>query len=121
MRTSLPAGLLLLAITGCGPTVRTTYLGGTRYPEGDSDVNIALYSARTPECPFEELALLTSILEDEWFTSRADALNALKEQARRLGAHAIVGLAPYDVPSGDDYSPGYKGTAVRFARSDCTR
>lgn len=120
MRILPTAGLLLLAITGCAPSVQTVYLGPQRYPAGDSEAAIRLYSAGQPECPFEELAILTSVLEDPWFSSREDALEALKERARQLGAHAIVGLEPHDVPHENGSTPGFKGTAVRFTEGDCT-
>lgn len=120
MRRTLLAGPLLLA-AGCAPTVRSTYLGVPSNLEPRSDTRIEVYSARPPECPFDELGLLRITTSGLLGFSESDALNALKEKARALGADAIVGLAPYDVPTTAGSRSGFSGTAIRFKDNACTQ
>lgn len=121
MRCTLFAGPLLLAIAGCAPTVQATYLGPASNPEPRSDTRIEVYSARAPECPFDELGLLRILTSPALGFSESDALTAMKQKARHLGADAIVGLANYSVPTTAGSRSGFRGTAIRFRDEACTQ
>lgn len=120
MRQVLLATALFLA-SGCAPTVQTTYLGAATNPEVRSDMRIEVYSTRAPECPFDELGLLRVLTSPVLGFSEADALDALKQKARDLGADAIAGLSDYHVPNEFGSRLGLKGTAIRFKDEACVQ
>jgi hypothetical protein len=80
---------------------------------------ILVFSAKLPECPFEEIALISA----EGGRSAAGGtdmdrlLTALKQRAHELGGHAIVGLT--DRPRTEEEGPSLSGTIIRFTSSEC--
>ena len=118
MRKIFAATALLFGV-GCAPTVQTTYLGTASNPEPRSDMRIEVYSSRAPECAFDELGLLRVLTSPVLGFSEADALEALKQKARALGADAIVGLSTYYVPDTAGSRMGLGGTAIRFRDEGC--
>ena len=121
MRRDHLAGLLLLALTGCAPTVRATYLGTATNLEARSDRQIEVYSARVPVCAFDELWLLSVLTSPMAGFSDSDALHTLRQKARALGADAIVGLTSYSEPTPAGSRSGFRGTAIRFRDEGCTQ
>jgi len=106
------------AAFGCAPAVDTTMLGGP-YPPRPPDEEILTYSTRLPECPYAEVAVLAGF-ESDLTRSLDDTLEALKAEARRLGADAIVNLQRIE-RGGESRRSGYTGTAVRFTENGCRR
>jgi len=117
------AGRLLVlasasAVFGCAPSVDTTMLGGP-YPPRPPDEEILTYSTRLPECPYAEVAVLAGF-ESDLTRLLDDTLEALKAEARRLGADAIVDFRRIE-RGGESRRSGYTGTAVRFTDEGCRR
>jgi hypothetical protein len=114
MRISmLPVSLLLL--TACAPMVTSTPIGAT-YPAKPDDAQVLLFSVRTPECSYEEIALVTAYTHPE----PPATLEALKHKVRRLGADAVVGLTEFSRQDPEGRG-GLRGTAVRFVDPACRR
>ncbi len=103
----------VVAALGCAPAVDTTMLGGP-YPPRPPDEEILTYSTRLPECPYAEVAVLAGF-ESDLTRSLDDTLDALKAEARRLGADAIVNLQRIE-RGGESRRSGYTGTADSFHR-----
>lgn len=120
MRAVRLAPVLSMAI-GCAPTVQTTYLGTASNQEPRSDMVIEVYSTRAPECPYDELGLLRVLTSPAIGFSEADALGALKQKARDMGADAIAALSNYHVPDTAGARLGLKGTAIRFKDEACVQ
>lgn len=114
------ASMLLVACicVACAPRVRTTMIGQPMAPTPDQS-EILVFSASLPDCPFEEIALISARMgEFEKPGLGMDGLlAALKDRARELGGHAVVGLT--DHPRTKAEGPSLSGTAVRFTSSDC--
>lgn len=106
------------ALAACAPSIDTTMLGGP-YPPRRSDEEILTYSTRLPECPYDEVAVLAGF-ESDLTRSLDDTLDALKAEARRLGADAIVNLQRIE-RGGESRRSGYTGTAIRFTDEGCRR
>jgi hypothetical protein len=106
------------ALCGCAPAVDTTMLGGP-YPPRPPDEEVLTYSTRLPECPYAEVAVLAGF-ESDLTRSLDDTLEALRAEARRLGADAIVNLQRIE-RGGESRRSGYTGTAVRFTDEGCRR
>ena len=116
MRRTVP--LILICITvACAPKTRTIMLGTDRTPDTDPS-DILVYSSKVPECPFEEIALVTAVQGAFDYRGGLEAaLDALKQKAHALGGHAIVGLE--DRPKTKAEGPSLSGTVVRFTSDDC--
>ena len=109
------------------PQVTLTLLGAERtYPPTPDSVALPLYATVRPECPYEEIATITA----EGTTSRSvetEVLAALRERARSVGAHAIIGYTQTNrqasrvggSESSDIHVRG--GTAIRFRSADCMK
>lgn len=107
----------MLLLGGCAPTVQVTELGGA-FPQREGLDQVALFSTRTPECPYQEIALLTAY-EGALNHQDADAvILALRQRARNLGADALVGLQVVN-RGGDVPRSGYSATAIRFENEGC--
>ncbi len=115
MRYTSP--LILIIVLACAPKTRTIMLGAERTPDTDP-TEILVYSSKVPECPFEEIALVTAVQgEFDYRGGLEAALEALKQKAHALGGHAIVGLE--DRPKTKAEGPSLSGTVVRFTSDDC--
>ena len=110
------AALGALLISGCGPQIRTTLIGQPQ-PEDPDRREILVFSTAVPRCPFEEIALV-SVRRNLRLSEDMDGLLAtFREHARKLGGHAIVGLA--ERPGTEEESPSLSGTVVRFRDPGC--
>lgn len=119
MRRSFLAGLLLVGLVGCSPTVRATRLGPP-VPPRPADSQVQLFSVRTPECPFDELSLLKVHYDGGQIpgitTSDTEALDAVKRKTRALGGDAIAGVTYFE---SSESTRGIMGTAIRFKDGSC--
>ena len=107
---------------GCAPTVTITPLAGDHtYPPTPDSVDIPLYSAAKPECPYDEIAAITA----EGNNSNDAVLAALRRKARSVGAQAIVAYrqSARSSTSGSVTTdiPVRSGTAIRFRAADCMK
>lgn len=111
-------GVILPAIfvLACAPQMRTTMLGESRAPEVESH-EILVFSTKMPECSFDEIALVSAASRDFPQTAMDDLLVALKQRARQLGGHALVGLA--ERPRTKAEGPSLVGTVIRFTSDGC--
>lgn len=112
--------LLLLTTAACTPEVRTTLLGVPRNTEARSDERIELYSASVPQCPFDEIGVVSVLTAPAIRFSRGDAVTALQRKAWQIGGDALIGFAEYHEPTTAGARTGYRGTAIRFRDESCT-
>ena len=106
---------LALVLTACGVQMRTTQIGRAHRPL-PHDAAIQVSSVGMPQCPFEEVALVTIM---ESLDVRGEAMIwALEDEARRLGGHAIVGLRQVWFDEDDDHQ-GLSGTVIHYTDPDC--
>lgn len=108
----------LATLASCAPTVDSTLLGRGTFPPRPADEEILTFSAASPECPYEEIAVVASFAAS--YGTLASALEGLKRRARELGADAIVKLRRVE-RGGESARSGFTGTAVRFTKDDCRR
>ena len=104
-----------VTLLGCGLSIATTPLSGP-YPPRPDDAEVLVWSVATPECPFEELTLITV---REGLDARGLALEGMKQEARQMGGDALIGLRPAFRGEGDE--PGLSATVVRFSSAECRR
>jgi hypothetical protein len=110
-------GILAIGVltASCGPTIRITMLGQP-HPPGTAASEILVYSARLPDCPFDEIALVSAARIDGG-PGMDVLLAALRQQAHSLGGHAIVGLT--ERPRTEAEGPSLVGTVIRFTVEEC--
>jgi hypothetical protein len=120
MRNPFPLAFVLCSTAGCMSlfTGGTTTRIGTRYPPRDPEAEVQLFSVRTPECQYEEIALVSASV-DFLPDRREAAVEALKRRVREAGGDAVVGLT--EMRSTKNEGPGVKGTAIRFTDPECRR
>ncbi len=108
---------LTLSLSGCGPNVHVTPLSGA-YPPRQDGTEVTVSSLVTPECPFEEVGLVT--VRETLDVNGEAVLEAMKQEARRLGGNALLRLR--QVPrSPKDGARGLSATVVRFTEEGCQR
>lgn len=107
-----------LLAAACAPMVNSTALGPA-HPPRSSESEILLFSVRIPECPFEEIGLLTVERAPGPFVSAKGALRAIKNRAGEMGGDAVIGLSQLAVTEG--FNGGLAGTVVRFDEETCRR
>jgi hypothetical protein len=120
-RSQNSLGLTLIALafaSACAPQVTVTPLGDQRtYPPTPDSVAIPLHAITKPECPYDEIAAITTEGADE-----GAVLSALIARARAVGAHAILGYTQSTrmiSQNTDGYVRG--GTAIRYRSPDCMK
>jgi hypothetical protein len=117
--------VLLAVVPGCAPRITITPLGAEGpYPATSDSVAIPLFATTKPECPYTEIAAITS--EGRVYRSVEDeVLTALIAKARAVGAHAIVGYTQGSraASAGSETSDVdvRSGTAIRFRSPDCMK
>ena len=124
-RTCTLALTLVTGAAGCAPKIMSARLTGL---PAQPDGNVALYSTKRPECPYDEIGLITGNRRHAW-TSLDDVLAAMRTRALTMGGDAIVGLATGEEVSGSgaegvvniDTSISLKGTVVRFTDRRCRK
>lgn len=110
----LIAAALLLGLSGCVPKV-TARIYGDAYPARPESAEVQLYSVDLPECPFDEIALV-SVLPKYQVAGRPrdQVFRALREKVRELGGDAVVGMTVLQAPPDNGLVDGVQGTVVRF-------
>ncbi len=78
------------AVSGCSPAVRSTAF--VQRPSMPTDHEIRIYRATMPECPYEEIGIVSSRQRNK-LISMDKVLEAAKERARKMGGDAIIGLS----------------------------
>lgn len=121
---TIVAGVSIMAV-GCAPAVQSARFG--EFSPRPSDHEVRLYSTKVPECPYEEVALVTGKARTPW-TSTDRVLAAVRSRALELGGDAIVGLGQVRRVTGGtavgesvslDTTTDLSGTVVRFTDPDC--
>lgn len=115
------AGFLL---AGCGPAVQSTPFAS--FPARPAEHPIRLYSTKVPECPYEEVGLVSARRRYGLVVSMTEVLEALKARAREMGGDAVLRVSEGRVVSGGGQdavtvssTSVLSGTVIRFARPDC--
>lgn len=126
MRAIAAALVTVIAVAlGCAPKVTLTPLGTAQaYPPTPDSVAIPLYASTKPECPYDEIASITT--EGRVYHSdEEEVLEALIARARAVGAHAIVGYTQGSRAASAGSETGdvhvRNGTAIRFRDSHCVK
>ena len=92
-------------------------------------VEILIFSSKQPECEYEEIGLVSGRQRGFW-TTLENVLEKMRERAREMGGHAIVGLGTSEVVTGGTETAGsvslnttgrLAGTVVRFTDPSCRR
>ena len=119
MRWTVAVLTSVMAVTSaCAPKVQVTELNGTFEPRR-SPTDVAVFTTQTPDCPYQEIAIVTAYQGDfPAFTDLDDALTAVKERAHEIGADAVVGVRLVN-RGGESAREGYSGTAIRFEDAHC--
>lgn len=123
LRIQLLALSVTLMMAACGPSVSSGNFNSQPLPPTTGD--IALFSTKQPTCEYDEVGLV-HVKRAHGFTSMQAMIDALRERARQMGGHAVVGvsLAARVESSGEgDVSTDrdLTGTVIRFKTSDCRR
>jgi len=106
-----PLGFLI--VLSCTTTTRVVRLSPAKYEPRPTDSPVQLYSAKLPNCPFEEIGLVNA-RKEYGVVSTNTGVDALRKKVRELGGDALVGVG--FVHGGD-----LAGTVIRFKRDDCTQ
>jgi hypothetical protein len=117
----------LVTLSGCHPSVTSTQF--RQLTPLSEEIPVELYSAAMPECPFDEVGLVSSNRPNPW-TSMDEVLAALVRRARVMGGDAIVGLRETPPRGGDTVifvassdenttSRTLSGTVIRFRDASC--
>jgi hypothetical protein len=114
------ASALFLACAG-RPHVRSVPFGS--FPSQPPDHEVSLYSTKMPECPYEEVGLVSGERRGLG-ASDEQVLAAVIRQARKMGGDAIVGIGQVRHVSGGGQSVSVdtmplSGTVVRFTDPHC--
>lgn len=113
---------------GCAPSVRvqSTALVTGLAPRPE-DHPIQLYGSALPECPYEEVALVSARGKR---SASSQLLDAVRDQARKMGGDAVLGLSQDTdisgaVPVGAIIVPVKRlvisGTVIRFRDPHCMK
>ena len=106
-----------VTVLGCGVRISSTPLSGP-YPPRPADDEMLVWSVDIPECPFEELSLVT--VRDGQGAPESAVLLAMKTEARRVGGDGIIGLR--FIPSTEERgTSGLSATVIRFSSVECRR
>lgn len=116
-----------LCLLGCTPATRVVRLSPTEYDPRPEHYPIRLYRESLPECPYEEIGIVTSRQRHK-LISMDTVAESLREKARELGGDAVIRLSEQDQIQGAvvsssevklDRDPVLSGTVIRFTRPDC--
>lgn len=125
--------LTLLFVTGCSPRIERVQLLPMKLPPKPADYPIQLFSEKGPECPFEEIGLVTSRKRNV-FVSMEDVTESLRAEARRMGGDAVIGVRLGSATVGHshesamgrndvdiDQQPLISGTVIRWKDPNCAK
>jgi hypothetical protein len=105
---------LALTLAACAPSV-STRVYGNHYSARADTAEVQLYSVGLPDCPFEEIALVSVHLKYRvWGSPEGHAFTLIRARARELGGHAVVGLREVQAKPNTGLTDGVQGTVVRF-------
>ena len=111
----------LVLLLGCSPAIDSAQF--VRMAPGPSGQEIRIFSHKLPTCAYDELGRITGARR-HGFQSLQEVLDAMRERAREMGGHAILGLGAVQQPSGvdaeDDPATALTGTVIRFSDESCT-
>lgn len=128
------ASILLLAVASaaCSPAVQSaTFAPGAVAAPLAPHAQVRVYDQTRPECAFEEIGWVSGSPRARG-NSPDDVLNAMRQRARSMGGHAIIGLtssertdavlvtaeAPVSTMPVSSSSV-FRGTVVRFTDPEC--
>ena len=128
MRASI---LLLVFAAACSPAVQSASYTPGSLPPLASDAPVRIYDQARPACAFNEIGWVSASPRART-NSPDDVLNAMRERARSMGGHAIVGLTSSDrtdaaLVTGEapvstvavSSSNVFRGTVIRFTDPAC--
>jgi hypothetical protein len=126
-RSLFLAIVTIALLTGCSPAVRSTAF--IALPPQPPSHPIRIFQSTQPECPFEEVGLVSSRQRNK-LISMDEVLAALREKAREMGGDAVIGLSEANESQGArrtgqavvvDRDPVLSGTVIRFTDRQCLR
>jgi hypothetical protein len=107
---------------GCTAATRATSFA--EHPPRPPGHEIVIYRTAVPERPFEEIGIVSSRQRNKFISMQA-VLESLKEEARRMGGDAIIGLTESNEAQGFvgdtgmlDRDPVLSGTVIRFRTTE---
>lgn len=120
----------LVVVAGCAPTVSSTRFA--EYPPRAEDHPVRVFAEQRPSCPYEEVGQI-EVRKRYAVQSMEDVLAKMRDEARKMGADALVGVTDqlesqggmavpteYGWMYGDASMDGARALAIRFEGSDCT-
>ncbi len=112
-----------IMVAACGPKVSSGNFSSQPLPPTSGE--ITLFSTKQPTCEYDEVGLV-HVKRRHGFTNMQQMIDALRERARQMGGHAVVGvsLAARVESSGEGDVSTHRdltGTVIRFKMSDCRR
>jgi hypothetical protein len=122
-RRPLPALAVISLVAACGPSVSSGAFSSQPLPPTTGE--ITLFSTKHPACEYDEIGLV-NVTRAHGFNSMQSLIDALRERAREMGGHAVVGvsLAARVEGSGEggvNTDRDLTGTVIRFNTPDCRR
>jgi hypothetical protein len=122
-RIQLLAIPFTIMVAACGPKVSSGNFSSQPLPPTTGE--IMLFSTKQPACEYDEIGLV-NVKRAHGFNSMQSLIDALRERARQMGGHAVLGvsLAARVESSGEgDVSTDrdLTGTVIRFKMADCRR
>jgi hypothetical protein len=123
MRSLIPlVAVVLVSLAGCGASTQSArFIQAAPTPDTQP---ISYFSTRMPTCPYEELGVIQGYPYTGLTRLKLQkVLDNMTAEARRMGGHAIIGIAQTGgAGAGTEGEPaiGLFGTVVRFASSECT-
>ncbi len=120
------AAVSVTSLVACGPTVSSSVF--VRAPSMPRDHPIIVFMTKAPECPYEELGLVT--VSEGAFAGGVDTyMPAMMNRARQMGGDALLGYKQESRTAGAvAVAPGVIGvaneemhsaTVVRFKDPSC--
>jgi hypothetical protein len=116
-------------VGNCSPSVNRIYLLPERLPPKPVAYPISLYLDKEPECPYQEIGVVTSRQRNK-FISMDAVMESIRKEARKMGGDAVIRVSFGDKPMGAvvpgrvvvvDYDPVVNGTVIRWIQQDCTK
>jgi hypothetical protein len=91
---TVPAVLLL---AGCASGIDSAvFMSAPPLPSGE---DVRIHRTTVPECPYDEVGVVTWEPRDGWQTLET-GVRLMRERARQMGGHAIIGFSVGEVATG---------------------
>ena len=125
--------LICLALIRCSPAVNRVYLLPEPLPPKPPGHPITLYLDKEPQCPYQEIGLVTSRQRNK-LVSMDTVIESLRKEARKMGGDAVIHITLGDKAIGAvvshqpsfksstvivDHDPIVKGTIIKWLSEDC--